>query len=211
MKVAAKEAPKRYVGGDTDSESDGQPQKKKPKEDVKEMTKEERKARSKELALMRKKKNLQKKKAKEEEEKAKARLRREEHRALLQQDQPGTSKQTEGVEASEDEDSGVPFYLNPLQTEKEQHTSTHFVRFAVHSETVLETTTEEYTAVPTKTSTSTSRLVTKKVPKKTTRRKSRPGSGSLNYVPTNRDFLEAQVAGDTLPAATKTTRRYRPG
>ena len=35
--------------------------------------------------------------------------------------------------------------------------------------------------------------------------------GSLNYVPTNRDFLEAQAAGDTLPAATKTTRRYRPG
>ena len=43
------------------------------------------------------------------------------------------------------------------------------------------------------------------------KRKSRPGSGSLNYVPTNRDFLEAQVAGDTLPAANKTTRRYRPG
>ena len=43
------------------------------------------------------------------------------------------------------------------------------------------------------------------------KRKSRPGSGSLNYVPTNRDFLEAQVAGDTLPAANKTTRKYRPG
>ena len=43
------------------------------------------------------------------------------------------------------------------------------------------------------------------------KRKSRPGSGSLNYVPTNRDYLEAQVAGDTLPAANKTTRRYRPG
>ena len=43
------------------------------------------------------------------------------------------------------------------------------------------------------------------------KRKSRPGSGSLNYVPTTRDFLEAQVAGDTLPAANKTTKRYRPG
>ena len=43
------------------------------------------------------------------------------------------------------------------------------------------------------------------------KRKSRPGSGSLNYVPTNQDYLEAQVAGDTLPAANKTTRRYRPG
>ena len=43
------------------------------------------------------------------------------------------------------------------------------------------------------------------------KRKSRPGSGSLNYVPTNRDFLEAQAAGDTLPAANKTTRKYRPG
>ena len=43
------------------------------------------------------------------------------------------------------------------------------------------------------------------------KRKSRPGSGSLNYVPTNRDFLEAQAAGDTLPAANKTTKRYRPG
>ena len=29
------------------------------------------------------------------------------------------------------------------------------------------------------------------------KRKSRPGSGSLNYVPTNRDFLEVQAAGDT--------------
>ena len=43
------------------------------------------------------------------------------------------------------------------------------------------------------------------------KRKSRPGSGSLNYVPTTRDFLEAQVTGDTLPAANKTTKRYRPG
>ena len=53
-----------------------------------------------------------------------------------------------------------------------------------------------------------------KVPRKQVvpqKRKSRPGSGSLNYVPTNQDFLEAQVAGDTLPAANKTTRRYRPG
>ena len=39
-----------------------------------------------------------------------------------------------------------------------------------------------------------------KVPRKQVipqKRKSRPGSGSLNYVPTNRDFLEVQVAGDT--------------
>ena len=43
------------------------------------------------------------------------------------------------------------------------------------------------------------------------KRKSRPGSGSLNYVPTTRDFLEAQAAGNTLPAANKTTKRYRPG
>ena len=43
------------------------------------------------------------------------------------------------------------------------------------------------------------------------KKKSRPGSGSLNYVPTNRDFLEAQAAGDTLPAANNTTKRYRPG
>ena len=43
------------------------------------------------------------------------------------------------------------------------------------------------------------------------KRKSRPGSGSLNYVPTTRDFLEAQGAGDTLPAANKMTKRYRPG
>ena len=53
-----------------------------------------------------------------------------------------------------------------------------------------------------------------KVPRKHVvppKRKSRPGSGSLNYVPTNRNFLEAQAAGDTLPAANKTTRRYRPG
>ena len=43
------------------------------------------------------------------------------------------------------------------------------------------------------------------------KKKSRPGSGSLNYVPSNRDFLEAQAAGDTLPATNKTTKRYRPG
>ena len=43
------------------------------------------------------------------------------------------------------------------------------------------------------------------------KRKSRPRSGSLNYVPTNQDYLEVQAAGDTLPAANKTTRRYRSG
>ena len=43
------------------------------------------------------------------------------------------------------------------------------------------------------------------------KKKSRPGSGSLNYIPTNRDFLEAQAVGDTLPAANNTTKRYRPG
>ena len=43
------------------------------------------------------------------------------------------------------------------------------------------------------------------------KKKSRLGSGSLNYVPTNRDFLGAQVAGDTLPATNNTTKRYRPG
>ena len=198
--------------GDADSESDGQPKKKKPKEDIKEMTKEERKARSEELALKRKKKSLQKKKAKEEEGKAKASLREEECRALLPQDQPGTSKQTEGIESSSEEGSEFPSYLNPFQTEKEPHTSTRFVRSAVHSETVLETTTEEYTAVPTKMTTSTSRLkATKMVHKKTSSSRPRPGSGSLNYVPTNQDFLEVQVAGDTLPAATKTAKRYRPG
>ena len=211
-KVDTKETPKKDVGDDTDSESDGHPEKKKAREDIKEMMKEERKARSKELVLMRKKKSLQKKKAKEEEEKAKARLREEEHKALLPQDQPGTSKQTQGAESSEDEDSEFPSYLTPLKTVKELRTSTRFVRSAIHSETVLETTTEEYTAVPTKTSTSTSHLkAAKKVPKKTSSRKSRLGSGSLNYVPTNRDFQEAQAAGDTLPAVTKTTKRYRPG
>ena len=43
------------------------------------------------------------------------------------------------------------------------------------------------------------------------KKKSRPGSGSLNYVPSNRDFLEAQVVGDILPATNKTTKRYRSG
>ena len=38
-------------------------------------------------------------------------------------------------------------------------------------------------------------------------KKSRPGSGSLNYIPTRRDFREAQEAGDTVTAAN----RYRPG
>ena len=191
--------------------SDGQPEKKKPKEDIKEMTKEERKARSEELALKRKKKSLQKKKAKEEE-KAKASLREEEHRVLLPKDQPGTSKQKEDVESSEDEDSGFPSYLNLFQTEEEPHTSTRFVRSGIHSETVLETTTEEYTAVPTKTTTSTSRLkATKKVPKKNSSSRPRPGSGCLNYVPTNQDFQEVQAAGDTLPAATRTAKRHRLG
>ena len=39
------------------------------------------------------------------------------------------------------------------------------------------------------------------------KKKSRPGSSSLNYVPTCRDFQEAQEAGDTVTAAN----RYRPG
>ena len=205
-----KETPKKDVESDTDSESDGQPKKKKLKEDIKEIMKEERKARSEELALKRKKKSLQKKKVKEEEEKAKASLREEERRALLPKDQPRTSKQTEDIESSEDRDSEFPSYLNPFQTEEEPHTSTRFVKSAVHSETILETTTEEYTAVPMKTTTSTSQLkATKKVPKKTSSSRPRPGLGSLNYVPTNQDFKEVQAAGDTLPAATKTDKRYR--
>ena len=43
------------------------------------------------------------------------------------------------------------------------------------------------------------------------KKKSRPGSSSLNYVPTHRDFREAQEAGDTLPAANNAANRYRPG
>ena len=43
------------------------------------------------------------------------------------------------------------------------------------------------------------------------KKKSRPRSGSLNYVPSNRDFQEAQAAGDKLPATNRTTKRYRPG
>ena len=39
------------------------------------------------------------------------------------------------------------------------------------------------------------------------KKKSRPGSGSLNYVPTCRDFREVQDAGDTVTTAN----RYRPG
>ena len=39
------------------------------------------------------------------------------------------------------------------------------------------------------------------------KKKSRPGSGSLNYIPTRRDFREAQETGDTITAAN----RYRPG
>ena len=39
------------------------------------------------------------------------------------------------------------------------------------------------------------------------KKKSRPGSGSLNYIPTCRDFREAQEAGDTVTTAN----RYRPG
>ena len=49
-----------------------------------------------------------------------------------------------------------------------------------------------------------------KVPRKqvvSPKKKSRPGSGSLNYVPTLRDFREVQEAGDTVTAAN----RYRPG
>ena len=39
------------------------------------------------------------------------------------------------------------------------------------------------------------------------KKKSRPGSDSLNYIPTCRDFQEVQEAGDTVTAAN----RYRPG
>ena len=39
------------------------------------------------------------------------------------------------------------------------------------------------------------------------KKKSRPRSGSLNYIPTRRDFRKAQEAGDTVTAAN----RYHPG
>ena len=53
-------------------------------------------------------------------------------------------------------------------------------------------------------------IVGGKVPRKQVvplKKKSRPGSSSLNYVPTHRDFQEVQEAGDTVTAAN----RYRPG
>ena len=53
-------------------------------------------------------------------------------------------------------------------------------------------------------------IVGGKVPRKQVvplKKKSRPGSGLLNYIPTRRDFQEVQEAGDTITAAN----RYHPG
>ena len=128
-----------------------------------------------------------------EEDKAKAALKEEECEVLLQkQDQPRTSKQAEEtLETSWEEDSEGSLDLNPFPEEDEPHKTTHFTKSSVQTETVSEVTTEEYVPAPAKkTSTSSSKLkAAKKVPKKVINKsRPRPGTGSLNYIPSEEDF-----------------------
>ena len=101
-------------------------------------------------------------------------------------------------EEDEDEPPGVP----------------HFRRSTVQTETISQTTTKAYIQTPAKDApaTTSKAKAVKKVPKKVPSKSSpRPGTGTLNYTPSEKDIKEAQQAGDILLAREKTPKRYRPG
>ena len=108
--------------------------------------------------------------------------------------------------------------LNPFPPEEEDEDEPpgvpHFRRSTVQTETVSQTTTEAYIQTPAEDAppTTSKAKAAKKVPKKVpSKSRPRPGTGALNYTPSEKDIRKAQQAGDILPAREKTPKRYRPG
>ena len=74
-------------------------------------------------------------------------------------------------------------------------------------------TTSKTPATTSKTPATTSKTrAAQKIPKKVpSKSRPRPGAGTLNYTPSEKDYQQAQKAGYILPAGEKTPSRYRPG
>ena len=115
-------------------------------------------------------------------------------------------------EEDEDEPPSVPrLKRSTLQTEtNSQITTKSYIQTpseaAPATTSKTPATTSKTPATTSKTPATTSK--TKKVPSKS---RPRPGAGTLNYTPSEKDYQWAQKAGDILPAREKTPSRYRPG
>ena len=111
-------------------------------------------------------------------------------------------------------ESGGPLNLNPFPSEEEDEDELpgvlHFRRSTVHTETVSQVTTEAYIQTPAEDApaTTSKAKAAKKVPKKVpSKSRPRPGTGALNYTPSEKDIRKAQQAGDILLVGEKTPRR----
>ena len=108
--------------------------------------------------------------------------------------------------------------MNPFPSEEEEedepHGVAHYRKSTVQTETVSQVTTEAYIQAPAKDvpATTSKARTAKKVPKKvSSKSRPQPGTGALNYTPSEDDIREAHRAGNILPTGEKTPSRYRPG
>ena len=115
--------------------------------------------------------------------------------------------------------------LNPFPSEEEDENDPpsvpQFKRSTVQTETISQITNESYIQTPSEAApattskppaTTSKTRATQKIPKKVpSRSRPRPGAGTLNYTPSEKDYQRARKARDILPAREKTPSRYRPG
>ena len=115
-------------------------------------------------------------------------------------------------------ESGGPLNFNPFPSEEEDkdepHGVPHYRRSTVQTKTVSQVTTEAYIQTPAEDAPATTSRAkaAKKVPKKVPSvSRPRPGTGALNYTPSEKEIRKTQKAEDILLAGEKTPSRYRPG
>ena len=98
-------------------------------------------------------------------------------------------------------ESGGPLNLNPFPSDEEEdepHGVPHYRKATVQTETISQVTTEAYIQTPAEDIPAiTSRAkAAKKVPKKVpSTNRPQPGTGALNYTPSEKDIRKAQKAG----------------
>ena len=133
--------------------------------------------------------------------------------------EPSTSSQgRDPLETSLMESGPLLVSLNPFPSEEEDEDEPpsvpQFKRSTVQTETVSQITTESYIQTPAEDApaTTSKARAAKKIPKKVpSKSKPRCGAGTLNYIPSKKDYRRAWKAGDILPAGEKTPSRYRTG
>ena len=198
---------------------------------------EELKARRKEKALERKRAKTEADKAKAQLKREEHKILLEKTHVLLQkhtpsaaagsatdtatsaaQPEPPQEKLAEDILETSLVESGGPLNLNPFPSEEEEedepHDVPHYRKSTVQTEIVSQVTTEAHLQTPAEDipATTSRAKAAKKVPKKVpSTNRPRPGTGALNYTPSEKDIRKAQKAGDILPAGEKTPMRYRPG